>query len=101
MQAPVSVQIRDNTIALGGDANLDGNVDQQDYLIWATNRFTATAGWRNADFNGDKMVDGRDLLIWNRNKFQSPDQVLVPEPAMVSWCAAWLLACWVRRRAAL
>ena len=61
-----------NTLA--GDANLDGIVDVQDFVIWSANKFQANdpslpgVGWATADFNCDGSTDGRDLLIWNANK---------------------------------
>ena len=60
---------------LGGDANLDGAVDRDDFIIWSNNKFTMAAAWCRADFNADGSVDGADLLIWNANKFQGKDQV--------------------------
>lgn len=56
-----------------GDANLDGNVDAQDFTIWNMNKFTSAAAWCSADFNADGSVDGQDLLLWNANKFSSND----------------------------
>lgn len=71
---------------LKGDANLDGTVDRQDFLIWNARKFTFFAAWCGGDFNADGMVDGQDLLAWNSNKFTSADGANpVPEPE------AWLL----------
>jgi len=58
-----------------GDANLDGNVDGQDFLIWNSNKFSSTGRWSQGDFNADGNTDGQDFLIWNSNKFQSSDTV--------------------------
>ncbi len=57
------------TTYLPGDANLDGAVDGQDFIIWNLFKFTATVGWCSADFNIDGIVDGADFIIWNMNKF--------------------------------
>ncbi len=64
-----------------GDANLDGNVDGQDFLIWNDNKFTSTPAWCAGDFNANGDVDGQDFLIWNDNKFTSADVSAVPEPS--------------------
>jgi hypothetical protein len=55
-----------------GDANLDGLVDEADFLIWSANKFTNATGWCSADFNADGGVGGQDFLLWNANKFQTP-----------------------------
>ncbi|MEM8678236.1 MAG: choice-of-anchor Q domain-containing protein [Planctomycetota bacterium] len=57
-----------------GDANLDGVVDGQDFIIWNQHRFTATAAWSQADFNADGQTDGQDFVIWNMFKFQESDE---------------------------
>ena len=64
-----------------GDANLDGEVDGSDFLIWNANKFTSTAAWCRGDFNADGAVDGNDFVLWNSNKFMSSDGSAVPEPA--------------------
>lgn len=56
-----------------GDANLDGTVDGQDFIIWNGNKFTSTGKWSQADWNADGTTDGQDFIIWNGNKFQSSD----------------------------
>ncbi|MEM8681220.1 MAG: PQQ-dependent sugar dehydrogenase, partial [Planctomycetota bacterium] len=58
---------------LPGDANLDGVVDGQDFVIWNNNKFSNTAAWCAGDFNADGLVDGRDFIVWNGSKFQSAD----------------------------
>lgn len=60
-----------NYQALGGDANGDGVVDGQDFIIWNTNKFTAGTDWTTGDFNGDGITDGQDFIVWNSNKFTS------------------------------
>ncbi len=54
-----------------GDANLDGLVDGQDFIIWNGRKFTSTGKWSQADWNADSVTDGQDFIIWNQNKFQS------------------------------
>jgi cytochrome c peroxidase len=63
-----------------GDANLDGFVDGQDFILWNDSRFTASLAWNDGDFNGDGFVDGQDFILWNENKFTSSDVATVPEP---------------------
>ncbi len=54
------------------DANLDGNVDGVDFIIWNANKFSASSLWSRGDFNADGFVDGVDFIFWNSNKFQAP-----------------------------
>ncbi len=56
-----------------GDANLDGAVDGDDFIIWNQSKFTANAAWCAGDFNADGAVDGADFIIWNGNKFSVAD----------------------------
>ncbi len=55
---------------LNGDANLDGVVDGQDFIVWNSNKFGPGTGWCSGDFNADGVVDGPDFIIWNGRKFQ-------------------------------
>jgi len=50
-----------------GDANGDGKVDGQDFVIWLDNYGKTDAGISDGDFNNDKKVDGQDYLIWLDN----------------------------------
>ncbi len=76
---------------LPGDANLDGNVDGSDFIIWNSHKFTSIAAWCSGDVNADGAVDGSDFIIWNSHKFTSSDAVIsaVPEPG----CLVPLLLC--------
>lgn len=69
-----------------GDADLDGTVDGEDFLLWNGDKFTSVLEWDSGDFNADGIVDGEDFLLWNNNKFTSSDVASVPEP-----CAGILL----------
>ncbi len=69
--------------ALPGDANGDGTVDGQDFIVWNNHKFQANTSWITGDFNGDHMTDGADFIIWNEYKFQSADFTSVPEPSAV------------------
>lgn len=68
-----------------GDANLDGFVDGQDFIIWNENKFSSTLRWSQGNYNGDSINDGEDFLLWNSNKFTASDQVAVPEPITAPW----------------
>ncbi|MEM8677744.1 MAG: DUF5010 domain-containing protein [Planctomycetota bacterium] len=65
---------------LAGDANLDGQVDGQDFIVWNNDKFTSNAAWCAGDFNADGQIDGQDFVIWNQFKFTSSDVMAVPEP---------------------
>ena len=63
-----------------GDANLDGIVDGQDFVVWNNAKFTSSLLWSRGDLNGDGLIDGQDFVAWNDNKFTSSDGVsTVPE----------------------
>jgi hypothetical protein len=83
---------------LVADANLDGFVDGQDFIVWNSNKFTNNTAWCSGNFNGDSVVDGQDFIGWNTNKFASSDTTAaVPEP--VSVCAIiWSFVCCRLRR---
>ncbi|MCC6681948.1 MAG: hypothetical protein IT445_13695 [Phycisphaeraceae bacterium] len=57
------------TIALPGDANLDGVINLSDLQILGDHWQSSTANWVDADFNGDRMVNLADLQVlgdhWN------------------------------------
>ena len=75
-------------LALVGDANGDQTVDDSDFRIWNTHKFTSNTNWASGDFNGDGVTDGHDLLLWNANKFTSVAGATVPEPTST---AVWIL----------
>ena len=58
---------------LRGDADLNGSVGGEDFILWNDNKFTSNAGWCGGDFDADGAVDGRDFILWNENKFTSSD----------------------------
>ena len=66
---------------LFADANLDGVVDGQDFIVWNGSKFSSSGRWSEGEFNGDGVVDGQDFILWNGNKFTSSDHLsTVPEP---------------------
>lgn len=80
-------------VALPGDANLDGVVDGNDFVIWNQFKFQSGTTWSSGDFNFDGSTDGSDFILWNQNKFQSlnASSPQVPEPNVASWLW-WVLA---------
>ncbi len=77
---------------LPGDANLDGVVDGQDFIVWNANKFTASNGWCGGDFNADSGIEGQDFIVWNANKFTSSDgTAAVPEPELLASLAALMI----------
>lgn len=61
--------------ALGGDANLDGGVNLQDFNILAANFGASGVNWLMADFTGDGLVSLADfnILAGNFGLSASPD----------------------------
>jgi len=58
-----------------GDANLDGKVDYQDFLILKANWGRRDAWWEQGDFNGDHIVDAADLqLLYDHLTGLTPQQ---------------------------
>jgi glycerophosphoryl diester phosphodiesterase len=73
---------------LAGDYNLDGVVDDNDYLVWkaAYGQTTASLSLLPGDGNGDGVVDALDFTIWRNNYGTSVAQLgatpaSVPEPS--------------------
>lgn len=80
-----------------GDANLDGVVDEADFAIWNSNRFTSPLAWCSGDFNADGHVDVSDFNLWNTNR-TSAHSALVPEPnAGSQWTWLALVVLGVKR----
>jgi hypothetical protein len=63
--APLSLELH-GIVALGGDADLDGNVDVNDLGILASN-WQAIGTWLTGDFSGDGFVDVADLGLLAEN----------------------------------
>jgi glucose/arabinose dehydrogenase len=87
-----------NYYALPGDANGDGTVNGEDFLIWNANKFTSGTDWTTGDFNGDGDTNGADFLLWNQFKFTSADLAAVPEPTGLLVLLAGLAGLAIRRR---
>ncbi len=82
---------------LPGDADLNGNVDGLDFLVWNAHKFTASAAWCDGDFTANGVVDGLDFLVWNGSKFQSSGGSTVPEPSSLALVALGAVALLTRR----
>ena len=54
------------SVALMGDANVDGAVDGGDFTLWA-DHYKQAGGWGDGDFTGDGTVDGADYTLWADN----------------------------------
>jgi hypothetical protein len=53
---------------VAGDADGDGDVDYDDYIVWVNHYNQATGnGVSDADFNINGIVDGIDYSIWQSN----------------------------------
>ncbi|MCC5830428.1 MAG: trypsin-like serine protease [Phycisphaeraceae bacterium] len=92
------------TVALPGDANLDGLVDDDDLASVQAGLGTPTAAnWSDGDFNGDGRVGLRDAfaLSANYSSTAAPLSAPIPEPASttVLLLGAWLVTGRSRRRA--
>ena len=84
-----------------GDADLDGDVDIADLMLWQRQNGTAaTPAGSGADMDGSGFVDADDLAVW-QNAFQSgslPAVLAVPEPSGMVLLVAALLPALTRRR---
>jgi hypothetical protein len=99
------------TLALAGDATLDGLVDFADLLALAGNYNSDSANWFEGDFNGDGRVDFTDLLTLSAGYQAGPTstfaadwsnaQALVPEPGTLGLSILTLPVLVRRRRAKL
>jgi hypothetical protein len=94
----------------GGDANLDGKINVDDYGRIDFNVNLGTAGWFNGDYNYDGKINVDDYGIIDFNvgiqgaPFPTSEGVglngvtAIPEPASFAWLAACGFANPVRRR---
>lgn len=55
------------TVADAGDANLDGNVDFEDFIVLSTLFGESATGWEEADFDHDGRVTFSDFIILSSN----------------------------------
>ncbi len=86
---------------LAGDADLDGDVDGRDFLLWQRQFGTQVVPYSGADANGDGWIDDNDLVDWRQNYGLSSTitaTVSVPEPATLAMLLPLLLLCWRRSK---
>src|SRR5439155_25512022 len=89
----------------GGDANLDGKINVDDYGRIDFNVPLGTSGWFNGDFNYDGKINVDDYGIIDFNvgiqgpAFSTDSSLLaVPEPGTIALLAAPLVALMRLRR---
>jgi glucose/arabinose dehydrogenase len=83
-------RITTNELLLG-DYNADGDVDNEDYVVWKTNFGVTSGAGLAADGNGDNAINAADYTVW-RDHLGDSVQLLgtsiggsaVPEPAAVT-----------------
>jgi len=51
------------------DANLDGQTDVSDRIVWNNNNFTYGTTFTTGDWNNDGRTDVSDRIVWNNNNF--------------------------------
>ena len=74
-----------------GDANNDGSVGFDDFLILSGNFAMASARWEDGDFDGDGEVRFPDFLALSKN-FGPTELVSVPEPESLPFAGLGFLA---------
>ncbi|MCA9266101.1 MAG: hypothetical protein KDA60_19710, partial [Planctomycetales bacterium] len=89
------------TLALPGDANLDGVVDGSDFNLWLAHRSATNTNWEMGDFNRDGSTDGADYTIWFNNRFRTAAEFTqpIPEPQSLG-ITIWICIVTLLRRAA-
>jgi hypothetical protein len=79
---------------LEGDFDRDGLVDSADLALWQATYGDSVAAGAYADANANGVIDGQDFLIWQRNvTAPTLGQMIVPEPATCLTGALMSLAC--------
>jgi len=86
--------------AMGGDANLDAYVDDNDLAVMLANWTpTGPATWQLGDFTGDTLINDDDLAVLLGNwTGPPPGGAAIPEPATLALLALGGLAATRRRR---
>ena len=84
---------------LPGDADLNGRVEIQDFLLLSRHFGSPGQSWTTADFDCSGTVDLSDFLALSRNFGQVvPTTRAVPEPAPPLWILLWVFCCQKKRR---
>ena len=102
----MSPKLREIEEPLVGDANLDGKVAFDDFLIVSKNFDRVeflTNGWFGGDFgfNGIVSIDDFMGLSQNFGKTKEPGIATIPEPSIGTWFGLALLLFLLRRKPAL
>ena len=80
-------------LALPGDANCDGLIDENDAYLLAENWNSADCNWYKGDFNGDGMVNDIDVTILAGNwRNTAPTSASIPEPGILILVVSSVLA---------
>jgi hypothetical protein len=89
---------------LPGDYNADGNVDDDDQLVWEAT-FGATGAGLPADGNADGTIDAADYVVWRTNFGASVHELpgggsagSLPEPHALMLIAPLIGSCFLARR---
>ena len=81
------------SLAMPGDANADGAINDKDATILAAHWGQQVDEWTNGDFNGDGWVNDIDATIlasrWYVGEVQEDDPV--PEPSAIAACLSMLI----------
>jgi hypothetical protein len=82
--------------ALYADTNLDGTVNNTDYVTMMGNYGTASgASWADGDTDFDGDIDGADFLTWQRQFGRSINSIMaaqaIPEPASIGLVLSGLI----------
>jgi fibronectin-binding autotransporter adhesin len=89
-------------VAIPGDANADGVVDDIDATIVGAHWMSTGAQWGDGDFNGDNVVNDADAAILAAHWGEGGGEESVPEPgslALLAGMVAMGVVCWRRRKA--
>ncbi|WP_425395347.1 hypothetical protein [Aeoliella sp.] len=87
-----TLTIEYSILALAGDYDGNGFVDQQDYLEWKSSFGASVEAFSGADGNGDGLVGLADFSVWRNNlgagtpPAGAVGAVAVPEPSGVQLC---------------
>jgi serpin B len=81
------------SVAILGDANADGVVDDEDASILAAHWRQQVAGWTDGDFNGDGWVNDMDAAIlaahWHAGVTEQ--DATTPEPSAIAYALSMLI----------
>ncbi|MGD9634098.1 MAG: hypothetical protein AB7G28_13370 [Pirellulales bacterium] len=71
-----------NTAAPAGDFNADGQVNEQDYVVWRSTFGSSTILYGSgADGNYNGKIDAADFTIWRNGMIEGGGAIIVPEPS--------------------